>query len=254
MQEPKQSDPAPSLTPVQEKAQARHLHRFVITLILGLVATVLAPGYVRTIIWVNIVQHKLLAAFFFLFIILALTVIWSFGSKLDDLVFLFLNKHAPRSRFVDDLMVVFTQIGNGLTAFLLAGLYFLLKQRIFAFQFLLGTVTLWLIVELTKLLVGRKRPYFVMDTMRIVGSKAIGFSFPSGHTSQAFFMATIFSQSFNMPWYLILVMYVLAVITGITRIYLGAHYPRDVIAGAFLGTIWGFFTSVLYGIVATWFG
>ena len=254
MQELKQPDPTQNFTPVQEKSQTRHIHRFVIALILGIAATVLAPGYVRASIWANIVQHKVLAAFFFLFIILALTVIWSYGAKLDDLIFLFLNKHAPRSKFTDNLMVVFTQIGNGLTAFLLAGLFYLLKHRIFAFQFLLGTVTLWLIVELAKLLVGRKRPYFVIDAMRIVGSKAIGFSFPSGHTSQAFFMATIFAQSFHLPWFLVLIMYILAVITGITRIYLGAHYPRDVIAGAFLGTIWGFFTSVLYGIVSTWFG
>ena len=254
MQASKQPDPAQNLTPVQEKAQTRHLHRFVVALILGIAATVLAPAYVRASIWANIVQHKLLAAFFFLFIILALTVIWSFGAKLDDLVFLFLNKHAPRSKFTDNLMVVFTQIGNGLTAFILAGLFYLLNHRIFAFQFLLGTVTLWLVVELAKLLVGRKRPYFVVDAMRIVGSKAIGFSFPSGHTSQAFFMATIFAQSFKLPWFLVVIMYLLALITGITRIYLGAHYPRDVIAGAFLGTIWGFFASVLYGIVATWFG
>ena len=254
MQASKQPDPAPILTPVQEKAQTRHLHRFVVALILGIAATVLAPGYVRASIWANIVQHKILAAFFFLFIILALTVIWSFGAKLDDLVFLFLNKHAPRSKFTDNLMVVFTQIGNGLTAFILAGLFYLLNHRIFAFQFLLGTVTLWLVVELAKLLVGRKRPYFVVDAMRIVGSKAIGFSFPSGHTSQAFFMATLFAQSFLLPWFLVVIMYLLALITGITRIYLGAHYPRDVIAGAFLGTIWGFFTSVLYGVVSTWFG
>jgi len=254
MQETNQADPAPNLTPVQEQAQTRHIHRFVVALILGIAATVLAPNYVRASIWANIVRHKVLAAFFFLFIILALTVIWSFGAKLDDLAFLFLNKHAPRSKFTDSLMIVFTQIGNGLTAFLLTGLFYLLNQRIFAFEFLLGTVTLWLVVELTKLLVGRKRPYFVIDTIRIVGNRAIGYSFPSGHTSQAFFMATIFSQSFHLPWYLVLIMYFFAGITGITRIYLGAHYPRDVIAGAFLGTIWGFFSSVLYGIVSTWFG
>jgi len=67
-------------------------------------------------------------------------------------------------------------------------------------------------------------------------------------------MAAFLSQSFHLPWYLTLIFYPLAAVTGFTRIYLGAHYPRDVIAGAFLGTIWGYFVGFLYGIVANWLG
>ncbi len=254
MRNPLPSSPTAPLPQEQTKAQTRHLHRFVVTLIIGIAGILLAPEPIRRYIWTNVLEHKLLALFFLIFVVLALTVVWSLGARLDDLVFKFLNKYARISRFADGLMSVLTQFGNGLVALLIAAAFFAFGQRLFAFQFIFGTISVWLTVELAKLLIGRKRPYFGVEEMRIVGSKAIGYSFPSGHTSQAFFMASMLSTFFQLPWYLALLLYVLAALTGITRIYLGAHYPRDVVAGALLGTIWGYFTSVLYGVVTSWFG
>ena len=40
-------------------------------------------------------------------------------------------------------------------------------------------------------------------------------------------------------------LYLLAVMVGITRVYVGAHYPRDVLAGALLGVLWGLLGGVI---------
>ncbi len=59
-------------------------------------------------------------------------------------------------------------------------------------------------------------------------------SFPSGHTSAAFSLAT--SLSLNYPkWYVIAPAFLWASATGYSRLYLGVHYPTDVLAGAVLG-------------------
>jgi len=56
------------------------------------------------------------------------------------------------------------------------------------------------------------------------------YSFPSGHTSASFAIAT--TIAFNMPR-LSIVAFILAFAIGISRIYLGVHYPTDVMAGMF---------------------
>ncbi|MFZ4457225.1 MAG: phosphatase PAP2 family protein [Bacteroidales bacterium] len=62
-----------------------------------------------------------------------------------------------------------------------------------------------------------------------------GGSFPSGHTSSAFATAT--SLSITYPkWYVIAPAYTWASLVGYSRIYLGVHYPSDVVAGALLGS------------------
>ena len=60
-------------------------------------------------------------------------------------------------------------------------------------------------------------------------------SFPSGHTSEAFTMATSVSLAYP-KWYVIAPAYTFATLVGYSRIYLGVHYPSDVVAGAILGS------------------
>ena len=86
-----------------------------------------------------------------------------------------------------------------------------------------------------KYLIHRERPLFFLK-MASKLSKGPGEildpSFPSAHTVFAFMMATILAYRF--PRYRVF-FFIFAGIIGWTRIYLGLHYPTDVIAGALLG-------------------
>lgn len=63
------------------------------------------------------------------------------------------------------------------------------------------------------------------------------YSFPSGHTSSAFATAT--SLSYSYGWRAGIPAYSMAALTGLSRIADNKHWASDVIAGAFLGIIWG---------------
>jgi hypothetical protein len=65
-------------------------------------------------------------------------------------------------------------------------------------------------------------------------STTTGYSFPSGHTSQAFAMATTLTLQYK-KWYVVVPAYLWAGSVGYSRMYLGKHYPSDVLAGAALG-------------------
>jgi undecaprenyl-diphosphatase len=86
-----------------------------------------------------------------------------------------------------------------------------------------------------KYFIQRPRPPSVLETAFRLSKgpgEILDPSFPSAHTVYAFMMATLLSQKF--PRYKV-AFYVLAGMIGWTRIYLGLHYPTDVIAGALLG-------------------
>jgi len=87
---------------------------------------------------------------------------------------------------------------------------------------------------LMKAIFKRRRP-FVQNLKIVAVYNAGSTSFPSGHTSTSFAVATALSRAYP-KWYVIAPSYLWAGAVGYSRMYLGVHYPSDVFGGAILGT------------------
>lgn len=85
-----------------------------------------------------------------------------------------------------------------------------------------------------KYTIDRQRPYDKYPGIIYPYSMETDPSFPSGHTSTAFATATTLSLEFK-KWYVVVPAYAWAASVGYSRMYLGEHYPSDVIAGAVVG-------------------
>ena len=82
--------------------------------------------------------------------------------------------------------------------------------------------------------ISRPRPYITYPDIRPY-QHLTDASFPSGHTSFSFCSAASVSLCYPR-WYVILPSYLWAASVGYSRMYLGMHYPTDVLAGAVVGT------------------
>jgi membrane-associated phospholipid phosphatase len=179
-----------------------------------------------------------------IFALLTISLIWSAGQRLDVWVFTLFNMHGY-PKWLDRFMWLATQLGNMLTAFFAALVFFLLGYHGLAVVIVLGTLMLWLLVETIKGLADRDRPFLSLEKTRVVGWREKGDSFPSGHTTQIFFLMTLFIHHFQPGAIETASLYAVAALVGFTRIYVGAHYPRDVIAGVVLGSVWGILAALV---------
>ncbi|MBL7772357.1 MAG: phosphatase PAP2 family protein [Chitinophagaceae bacterium] len=84
-----------------------------------------------------------------------------------------------------------------------------------------------------KRVIDRPRPSVTYPDIQAFESER-HYSFPSGHTSNAFCVATSLSLNYR-KWYVALPAFAWAAGVGYSRMHLGMHYPSDVLAGALLG-------------------
>jgi len=153
--------------------------------------------------------------------------------NLDSAVFILINQSLS-SPPLDLIMSLITHVGS--TVFWLTVslvLWFRNKRReavLLATTIILGGI----FFSFLKVFIARPRPYQVIAGSRVVEMEG-GSSFPSGHTKNVFSAAVILGKNRTIRWKVTL--YMLALIISFSRIYVGMHYPLDVLVGALAGYI-----------------
>lgn len=152
-------------------------------------------------------------------------------------------------------MVAATVFGGGWSALALAPMIWHERTRRFAAALALTLAFQAVIVWSLKRVVGRVRPWIALGLPQPFGAPHDP-SFPSGHAAGSFCAAVFLALALPAirpmsRWVRGLVVALagtLAALVAISRVYLGAHFPSDVVVGAALGALIGAIGAALYAV------
>ena len=165
----------------------------------------------------------------------------------DGSVLLFIQEHL-RFGLGDVLLPFWSSLGNVGLIWIAAALLMLCFRRtrragVLALAAML--LNLLAVNVVLKHLVSRTRPWLVVDGLVTLLRSSDPNSFPSGHTSAAFAFAASMCCHLDVTWGKVLAV-IAAVLMGWSRLYVGVHFPSDVLAGAVIGTLCGLLATWLY--------
>ncbi|MGL4761714.1 MAG: phosphatase PAP2 family protein [Sarcina sp.] len=144
-----------------------------------------------------------------------------------------LNLHNP---ILNTIMIFFTKIGDLGAIWLLIGFvfFFFKRTRKIGVILYLSQILNIIVVTILKDTIQRPRPFLTLTDLHPLISLPTSYSFPSGHASSAFAGALVIAYMLR-KW--AVPAYALAITIAFSRVYLGVHYPSDIIVGAVIGTI-----------------
>ena len=146
-----------------------------------------------------------------------------------------------RFDWLTPIMVLITHLGDMGLIWIVLSAVFLIFKKTRKTGIMTSTALVFDLVAvnvLLKNLVARVRPYEVIEGLSILIEKQSDFSFPSGHTAASFGFVSVLWFNKNKKLWLPLTL--LAVLISYTRLYVGVHYPTDILGGMLVGTLCGF--------------
>jgi len=141
---------------------------------------------------------------------------------------------AGSNDLLDSLMVAFTLVGISYVIVFLCVPLWLSGKKEATFDLVILVVLVTVVTELVKVLVGRERPNLELAGVHTILSSS-GPSFPSAHASRAFAVALLVAMNSRRSYGVIA--FIVAALIAVSRVYLGVHWPPDVIFGSLFGLL-----------------
>ena len=163
-----------------------------------------------------------------------------------DVSFLLFLQENVRNPILNSIMIFITSLGNGGMIWIGATILLLIPKKTRKIGLMSATALLGSLIinnNIIKNLVQRPRPFATFPELQIIIPTPSEFSFPSGHTASSFAAAAVFYR--HLPKKLGISSVVLAGFIGFSRLYVGVHYPSDVIAGVIMGVLLSYMAEYL---------
>ena len=157
---------------------------------------------------------------------------------MDRTIFFFIN-HGLSNPFFNSIMPVISEISDGPILFAVSLVLMFSRKRklkLLGLIMLAGLTVSFYVVSGLKALVARPRPSLVLTDVFLL-AKEKSMSFPSNHAATSFMAATALTAYFKRY---AAVFYSFAAAVAVSRVYMGVHYPSDVLAGAVIGIAIGY--------------
>lgn len=170
--------------------------------------------------------------------------------SIDVAVFRFINGTLANP-VTDKLMPFITDVTHWYLVYVLLWFIILFKGGKYRIGLAIGMILLVTVSDqvssnLLKNLFERPRPCKVLENVHLLVTCTDAYSFPSSHAVNNFAAAMFFTFFYrNLKW----ILFSVATLMALSRIFVGVHYPSDIVGGAIIGVLIGYLLAVVYNFL-----